>query len=71
MKRLLRMVPLQLFISSDYHKSVEVRVLIDSKALLSIIGSELDFLEDPLSARFVFNNPNVKEICGCGLSFKA
>ena len=46
-----------------------VQVLVDSKALLSIIGSEMDYVEDPLSARFVFNNPNIKETCGCGLSF--
>ncbi|RPB24008.1 hypothetical protein L211DRAFT_761598, partial [Terfezia boudieri ATCC MYA-4762] len=46
-----------------------VRVLIDSKALFSIIGSEMDWVEDKLSARFVFNNPNIKEQCGCGESF--
>ena len=36
-----------------------VRVLIDSKALFSIIGSEMDWVEDKLSARFVFTNPNI------------
>lgn len=46
-----------------------VEVLIDSKALFSIIGSEMDWQEDRLSAKFVFNNPNVKESCGCGESF--
>ncbi|GHJ89160.1 hypothetical protein NliqN6_5562 [Naganishia liquefaciens] len=46
-----------------------VRVLIDSKALFSIIGSEMDWKEDRLSAKFVFNNPNVKDACGCGESF--
>ncbi|ORX81305.1 hypothetical protein K493DRAFT_320698 [Basidiobolus meristosporus CBS 931.73] len=46
-----------------------VNVLIDSKALLSIIGSEMDYVEDKLSSQFVFNNPNVKEACGCGQSF--
>ncbi|SNX82196.1 related to ISA1 - Fe/S cluster assembly protein [Melanopsichium pennsylvanicum] len=46
-----------------------VDVLIDSKALFSIIGSEMDWQEDRLSAKFVFNNPNVKEACGCGESF--
>lgn len=46
-----------------------VEVLIDSKALFSIIGSEMDWKEDRLSAKFVFNNPNVKEACGCGESF--
>ncbi|KAF3921380.1 hypothetical protein ABW20_dc0109424 [Dactylellina cionopaga] len=46
-----------------------VKVFIDSKALFSIIGSEMDWVEDQLSARFVFNNPNIKEECGCGESF--
>ncbi|KAG9229689.1 Fe-S cluster assembly protein SufA [Amylocarpus encephaloides] len=46
-----------------------VKVLIDSKALFSIIGSEMDWVEDKLSQRFVFTNPNIKEQCGCGESF--
>lgn len=46
-----------------------VKVLIDSKALFSIIGSEMDYVQDRLSSKFVFHNPNVKEQCGCGESF--
>ncbi|KAG5975114.1 hypothetical protein E4U55_007849 [Claviceps digitariae] len=46
-----------------------VKVLIDSKALFSIIGSEMDWAEDKLNQRFVFKNPNIKEQCGCGESF--
>ena len=46
-----------------------VEVLIDSRALFSIIGSEMAWKEDKLSAKFVFNNPNVKDACGCGESF--
>lgn len=46
-----------------------VKVLIDSKALFSIIGSEMDWVEDKLNQRFEFNNPNIKEQCGCGESF--
>ena len=38
-----------------------VKVLIDSKALFSIIGSEMDWVEDKLSQRFVFRNPNISE----------
>lgn len=38
-----------------------VKVLIDSKALFSIIGSEMDWLEDKLSARFIFRNPNISK----------
>jgi len=48
-----------------------VEVLIDSRALFSIIGSEMDWKEDRLSAKFVFNNPNIKDECGCGESFLA
>jgi iron-sulfur cluster assembly protein len=36
-----------------------VKVLVDSKALFSIIGSEMDWVEDKLSQRFVFKNPNI------------
>lgn len=38
-----------------------VKVLIDSKALFSIIGSEMDWVEDTLSRRFVFRNPNISK----------
>lgn len=38
-----------------------VRVLIDSKALFSIIGSEMDWIEDRLEERFVFKNPNISK----------
>ena len=38
-----------------------VKVLIDSKALFSIIGSEMDWQEDKLAARFVFRNPNISK----------
>lgn len=46
-----------------------VKVFIDSKALFSIVGSEMDWLDDKLSQRFVFKNPNSKGTCGCGESF--
>ncbi|OMP84666.1 Iron-sulfur assembly protein 1 [Diplodia seriata] len=46
-----------------------VKVLIDSKALIHILGSEMDWVEDKLSRRFVFRNPNITEQCGCGESF--
>jgi iron-sulfur cluster assembly accessory protein len=38
-----------------------VKVLIDSKALFSIIGSEMDWLEDKLNERFIFKNPNISK----------
>lgn len=40
-----------------------VKVVIDSKALFSIIGSEMDWHEDKLSQRFVFRNPNISKWC--------
>lgn len=46
-----------------------VKVLIDSKALFSIVGSEMDWIDDKLSLRFIFKNPNSKGTCGCGESF--
>ncbi|KAL0059665.1 Iron-sulfur assembly protein 1 [Marasmius tenuissimus] len=46
-----------------------VQVIIDSKALFSIIGSEMDWKEEALSSRFAFKNPNIKDACGCGESF--
>ncbi|KAF2622656.1 hypothetical protein BU25DRAFT_415148 [Macroventuria anomochaeta] len=46
-----------------------VKVLIDNKALLNIIGSEMDWLDDKLNQRFIFKNPNMTEQCGCGESF--
>ncbi len=49
------------------HKGVTV--LIDSKALMYLIGSEMDYVEDKMQSGFVFNNPNEKGRCGCGESF--
>ncbi|XP_055613310.1 iron-sulfur cluster assembly 1 homolog, mitochondrial [Uranotaenia lowii] len=46
-----------------------VTVLIDKKAQLSLLGTEMDYVESKLSAEFVFNNPNIKGTCGCGESF--
>jgi iron-sulfur cluster assembly protein len=44
------------------------RVIIDSKAVLYLLGTEMDFKADKLSAQFVFNNPNQQSACGCGES---
>lgn len=46
-----------------------VTVLIDPKAVMFLIGSEMDFVEEKLKAGFTFNNPNEKGTCGCGESF--
>ncbi|VDK82416.1 unnamed protein product [Litomosoides sigmodontis] len=47
-----------------------VRLWIDSKAQLTLLGSEMDYVESRLSSEFVFRNPNIKSTCGCGESFK-
>ncbi|CAD7087371.1 unnamed protein product [Hermetia illucens] len=46
-----------------------VRVFIDKKAQLSLLGTEMDYVQSKLAAEFVFNNPNIKGTCGCGESF--
>ena len=46
-----------------------VKVLIDPKATMFLIGSTMDYRADKLSSRFVFENPNEKSTCGCGESF--
>ena len=45
-----------------------VKIFIDPKAILFLIGTEMDFVRDKLGARFVFNNPNQTAACGCGES---
>jgi iron-sulfur cluster assembly protein len=46
-----------------------VTVLIDPKASMFIIGTEMDYVEDKLQSGFTFTNPNEKGRCGCGESF--
>jgi iron-sulfur cluster assembly protein len=45
-----------------------VRILIDPKAVLFLLGTEMDYKVEKLSAQFVFNNPNQTSACGCGES---
>jgi iron-sulfur cluster assembly protein len=45
-----------------------VRLLIDPKAVLFLLGTEMDFKVDKLSAGLVFSNPNQTSACGCGES---
>src|SRR4029450_8757115 len=46
-----------------------VKVLVDPKSLQFLDGTELDFAREGLNEGFKFNNPNVKDACGCGESF--
>ncbi len=45
-----------------------VRILIDPKAVLFLLGTEMDYKTDKMAAQFVFNNPNQTSACGCGES---
>ena len=47
-----------------------VTVLIDPKSLAYLDGTELDFVREGLNEGFRFNNPNAKDRCGCGESFR-
>ena len=45
-----------------------IKILIDPKAMLFLIGTQVDFVTEKLSQSFVFNNPNQTDACGCGES---
>ena len=47
-----------------------VKVLIDPKAIMYLLGTEMDYKQEKFSSQFVFKNPNETERCGCGESFK-
>jgi iron-sulfur cluster assembly protein len=46
-----------------------VKILVDPKAVMFILGTEMDYVEEKLQSGFVFRNPNEKGRCGCGESF--
>jgi len=46
-----------------------VKLLVSPKALMSVIGTEMDYVESDLKSEFVFTNPNATATCGCGESF--
>ncbi len=46
-----------------------VKIFIDPTAVMFLLGSEMDYVEDKFHSGFVFNNPNEKGRCGCGESF--
>lgn len=47
-----------------------VTILIEPTASMFLIGTQMDYVEEDLGARFVFNNPNEVDRCGCGESFR-
>ena len=57
--------------AKPYEEVVEhegARVLIDPKAVMYLLGTEMDYKIDKLSAQFIFSNPNQTGACGCGVS---
>ena len=48
-----------------------IRILVDSKILLYLSGTEIDFKDEMMGSGFVFKNPNATSTCGCGSSFTA
>jgi iron-sulfur cluster assembly protein len=46
----------------------DIRIVIDPKAILYLLGTEMDYVEDKFSSGFKFNNPNEVSACGCGES---
>ena len=47
-----------------------VKVLIDPKAIMYLLGTEMDYKQEKFASQFIFKNPNETERCGCGESFK-
>ena len=47
-----------------------VKVLIDPKAVMYLLGTEMDYKKEKFTSQFIFKNPNETERCGCGESFK-
>jgi len=47
-----------------------VKVLIDPKAIMHLLGTEMDYKKEEMKSTFIFINPNETERCGCGESFK-
>ena len=45
-----------------------VKILVDPKAVLFLLGTEMDYKADKMQAQFIFNNPNQVSACGCGES---
>ena len=59
----------QLKTEDQVFDSQGVKLIIDPKSLVYIDGTELDYVREGLNEGFKFNNPNVKNECGCGESF--
>ena len=54
---------------NDDLSNLEVPIVVCNKSLMYIIGTEIDWKEDYMGSRFVFNNPVASGTCGCGTTF--
>lgn len=52
-----------------FNNNLGVKVVIENKAVMYLLGTKMDFIEDEVKAEFNFINPNSKGSCGCGESF--
>ena len=59
----------KIYINDESLDFKDFKINIDSKAILFLIGTTIDYVDTPISSEFVFNNPNSKGKCGCGESF--
>lgn len=55
--------------SDEVFESNGIKIIVDSKSLVYLDGTELDYGKEGLNEGFLFKNPNVKDECGCGESF--
>ncbi len=60
----------QLVVGDEKIEVEGVNVFIDPKAIMYLLGSEMDYKINKFTSSFIFNNPNETERCGCGESFK-
>ena len=57
------------FSDNDEYIDIEgIKLVIDPKAILFLLGTEMDYQESTLDSGFIFNNPNQTDACGCGES---
>ncbi|APR98515.1 HesB/IscA family protein [Wolbachia endosymbiont of Folsomia candida] len=61
--------PFESVIEGSCSDGQKVKILIDPKSLMFMLGSEMDYVEEKFSSGFIFKNPNEKGKCGCGESF--
>ncbi len=53
----------------EVYEEDDLKIVLDNKSLLMLIGTEIDYVTDEIREEFAFNNPKAKGNCGCGESF--